>query len=1170
MIKNRSFESKFSQKIAQKYEPKRSIKAKKNIQKSMMASGTVVELDGSNKEAFENFFGVALPKIKIHKTDSAIEKAKKYHAHSYAQGNDIYLGKDTKPIDTLEGQTVIAHEITHVIQQKYLDMSSQKEMVDPSVELEKKAQIVEERVRANRGIDTSSGDYFKKWDVLPKRSYEARVASLNKFGQNKVVQRWAWLDKVKDTASSAVNSAKSLGKSAVSGISATAQYSVGLATNIASKGLSVVGADKYAQSVSDVSKSFNKNASKSFQSATTNFSKSAKYLANTGSRIMGKNDIFTKKNIAKTKGISAETIGKGLSNVGAKVGNFVGKHKDTIIEGGLLALNAASAVGKTVVGVGLMGTGIGSVAGAALIAGAALDANDAWKNAQAMKMYATTPKKDRTGDKWKDGVPKTHGIATSLGFKDFDKKYIESKGAKALQFASNFISYKGASQLASTKSANLLKSIGKGFKNPKSVLKGIGKLGKKGLKGVKNLPNMLKSSKFLKNLQNKEFAKATQGAWKGMKHLGKKFIPSKLVPELGEIGSKYLVKSGKFISKNVKNFGKTFKKGVKGVKNVYEGIKSSKLLKHIKDKKFLKYAKDVSKKAGKSLRKGIKNTPKFLQELAEKAGHGIAKGSEKLAGKIKDGLDFGVKKYKDIAKSDFITHIKNKNYLKAGTNIASKSWNGLSNLAGKVDFGASMLGMENVGSQIMHFSWGKENKAKLPDKLSKDSTVKDLILYSYGDLETEEGKKTNEKLFGKEALRLDLHNQKAKKGSTVHPSMQRLMDKGEANDPIFSIDEGIGLQGVLFRNSTKDILSGQYKTSYKVIFRGTDSLQDGLVEDGGKRGTRQAKRAKDIYKGFFTKESSLIDSHNVNKSNPQIGYQDLIFGGHSLGGYIANSVMIDYLGSPSKYGTLKPTEVKSETYNALGVTTKELDKYNNLVSKDGNLNSNRNVKVSSDNYRMAFDPVSQIGVQPGNTIEKSLKYSTFKDKASILYGGAHSMINFYKTLDEKEIKFRGKAGVVDKYVTDNPVTRNIFEKGYNFFKGKPTTPKDHTSQNYQEVKESLIKTADQIKIPTVISEDSRTTKSSDFSIAKEKKNEVYSFPETYINPSFLPSKQTFLSAPKDNVKYAEEGRSDRSISSGKEDTLNKDNNSNDNIDELSMKIFRNLKSEIMLEYSRKG
>jgi hypothetical protein len=286
--------------------------------------------------------------------------------------------------------------------------------------------------------------------------------------------------------------------------------------------------------------------------------------------------------------------------------------------------------------------------------------------------------------------------------------------------------------------------------------------------------------------------------------------------------------------------------------------------------------------------------------------------------------------------------------------------------------------------------------------------------------------------------------------------------------------------------------------------------------------------------------------------------------------------MIDYLDFPSKYGTLKPSKIESETYNALGVTTDELATFNKQTKKEGKFtkwNKDENVEVSSTNFRMAYDPVSKVGVQPGIIKDMKLNYDTLGDKASVLTGSAHSMTNFYRDI-EFDKEYTDQAGLIDKYVTDNPVTRNIFEKAYNFFKGKPSTPKEHTSQNYKEVKESLIKTAEEIKIPSlsqVVPKDVKATKIPNFSIAKEKKSEIYSFPKTYINPSFLQSQNASMSVPQEGVKHAKEGRHEKSVFNTSSNAVNqKQNENSDNIDELSMKIFRNLKSELMLEYSRKG
>jgi len=352
MILNRNIDSKFTKNLIKKYEPTNIIKPKVIRKKNMLPSGGVVELDGYYKDKFENFFGVKLPKIKLHKTDNAKQKASEYHAHSYTQGNNIYLGKDVKPIDTVDGQTVIAHEITHVLQQKYLDMSSSKEMIDPSVELERKAQVVEDRVRTTKGIDRSSGDYFRKWDVLPQRSYQNRVASIGRFVDSKTVQRikgeynravgeyTAKFDNGKDlyknpiqrkidtrypiqrlSLKGAWKSTKNIGISlahsagaVVDGVSSIAKLSASGYTRIVSVGADAFGYDKIANKYSKVTKKLQTNASDDLNDATKHFAKSGKYGNNAITQLVNDRDMFSQKNIDQTVGARDLHYGRNKYN----------------------------------------------------------------------------------------------------------------------------------------------------------------------------------------------------------------------------------------------------------------------------------------------------------------------------------------------------------------------------------------------------------------------------------------------------------------------------------------------------------------------------------------------------------------------------------------------------------------------------------------------------------------------------------------------------------------------------------------------------------------------------------------------------------------------------------------------------------------------------------------
>ena len=151
-----------------------------------MPVGGATELNDYWKNKFERFFGVKLPKVKIYKTDESMKLAEKYSAKSFTQGVKIYFGKDTPNFESVEGLALLGHELTHVLQQKYLDMSSNKKMIDPSVELERKAGIVEDRIRLRKGIKESSAGYFRRWSVLPWGSY-------GKYINNRYLQRQAFL-----------------------------------------------------------------------------------------------------------------------------------------------------------------------------------------------------------------------------------------------------------------------------------------------------------------------------------------------------------------------------------------------------------------------------------------------------------------------------------------------------------------------------------------------------------------------------------------------------------------------------------------------------------------------------------------------------------------------------------------------------------------------------------------------------------------------------------------------------------------------------------------------------------------------------------------------------------------------------------------------------------------
>lgn len=71
----------------------------------------------ATRNFFEPRFGHDFSSVRIHSDDRAAQSAKGIHAHAYTTGQHIVFGAGRYSPDTDAGQKLLAHELTHVIQQ---------------------------------------------------------------------------------------------------------------------------------------------------------------------------------------------------------------------------------------------------------------------------------------------------------------------------------------------------------------------------------------------------------------------------------------------------------------------------------------------------------------------------------------------------------------------------------------------------------------------------------------------------------------------------------------------------------------------------------------------------------------------------------------------------------------------------------------------------------------------------------------------------------------------------------------------------------------------------------------------------------------------------------------------------------------------------------------------
>ena len=75
-------------------------------------------LPESVRSYFEPRFGYDFSRVRIHTVGEATETAKSINARAFTIGNDVVFGSSNYSPETEEGKNLIAHELTHVVQQK--------------------------------------------------------------------------------------------------------------------------------------------------------------------------------------------------------------------------------------------------------------------------------------------------------------------------------------------------------------------------------------------------------------------------------------------------------------------------------------------------------------------------------------------------------------------------------------------------------------------------------------------------------------------------------------------------------------------------------------------------------------------------------------------------------------------------------------------------------------------------------------------------------------------------------------------------------------------------------------------------------------------------------------------------------------------------------------------
>src|SRR5713101_1171520 len=89
-----------------------------SLVRDVVGSGGGSPLDRDTRGFMESRLGADFSDVRVHTDGKATESARSVQAHAYTVGNDVVFQSDKYAPESESGQRMLAHELTHVVQQR--------------------------------------------------------------------------------------------------------------------------------------------------------------------------------------------------------------------------------------------------------------------------------------------------------------------------------------------------------------------------------------------------------------------------------------------------------------------------------------------------------------------------------------------------------------------------------------------------------------------------------------------------------------------------------------------------------------------------------------------------------------------------------------------------------------------------------------------------------------------------------------------------------------------------------------------------------------------------------------------------------------------------------------------------------------------------------------------
>src|SRR5438876_6145629 len=130
-----------------------------SLVKEVVGSGGGAPLDNDTRGFMESRLGADFSDVRVHTDGKAAESARSVQAYAYTVGNDVVFQSDKYAPDSDSGQRMLAHELTHVVQQRSGPVDGTPaaggiKVSHPSDSFEQAAESTADRVMSSQAVPT--------------------------------------------------------------------------------------------------------------------------------------------------------------------------------------------------------------------------------------------------------------------------------------------------------------------------------------------------------------------------------------------------------------------------------------------------------------------------------------------------------------------------------------------------------------------------------------------------------------------------------------------------------------------------------------------------------------------------------------------------------------------------------------------------------------------------------------------------------------------------------------------------------------------------------------------------------------------------------------------------------------------------------------------------------